>query len=147
MCGAPVCRLPMNSLLLSRRRRWAGRILSGLVLAFLSMDLAFKFSAAPEVAEANAALGLPLELLPLLGVLLGCCMLLYTVPRTAVLGAVLLTGYLGGAVCAHLRVFHPAFSHTLFPVYVGALAWLGLALRDPRVGLLLSSTPTPGEAP
>ena len=80
------------------------------------------------------------KVLPLclvLGFLLAACLVLYLVPKTAPLGAVLLTGYLGGAVAIHLRIGDPAFSHTLFPVYVGAMLWLGLYLRDARVRQLI----------
>jgi len=72
-----------------------------------------------------------------LGVLLLACTLLYAVPRTAVLGAILLTGYLGGAVATHLRVGDPLFSHVLFGVYMGVALWLGLYLRDARLRALV----------
>ena len=104
-------------------RRWPGRVLSGL----------------PAVAEASTRLGLPEHLGPTLGLVLLACLALYVVPRTAVLGAVLLTGYLGGAVLAHLRVGDPLISHTLFPIYIGALLWAGLYLRDDRVRRLVAA--------
>jgi hypothetical protein len=116
-----------------RASRWAGRVLSGIPAAFLVLDVAIKFANIPSVAEQSLRLGLSPAIAPGLGVLLAVCLGLYLVPRTAVLGAVLLTGYLGGAVAIHLRVGDPLASHTLFPVYVGALLWAGLYLRDARV--------------
>jgi hypothetical protein len=113
--------------------RWTGRVLSGLPVLFLVFDVAIKLIGHPAVAEASEHLGLPLDLAPRVAVILAACLALYLVPRTAVLGAVLLTGYLGGAVLVHLRVGDPLISHALFPVYVGTLLWAGLYLRDPRV--------------
>lgn len=113
--------------------RWAGRVLSGIAVLFLTFDAAIKLADIKAVAEASQRLGLPDHLAGALGTLLLACLTLYVVPRTAVLGAVLLTGYLGGAVAMHLRVGDPLFSHTLFPVYVGAMLWAGLFLRDARV--------------
>ena len=110
----------------------------GLPSLLLAFDVLGKLLRRPEVAEASVRLGLPVELGTTLGVLLGACLALYLVPRTAVLGAVLLTGYLGGAVAIHLRVGDPLASHTLFPVWVGALLWLGLGLRDARVRALVA---------
>ncbi len=115
------------------RARWLGRVLTGVPSLFLAVDALGKLIAPRAVVEASARLGLGGELLPVLGVLLAACLALYLVPRTATLGAVLLTGYLGGAVLAHLRVDDPLLSHTLFPAYVGACLWAGLYLRDPRV--------------
>ena len=117
----------------------AGRILSGLAVAMLALDAAGKLIA-PDLMIANSpALGLPADagFYRLLGAILAVCTALYTWPRTAILGAVLLTGYLGGAVAMQLRVDSPLFSHTLFGVYVGAIVWLGLWLRDARVRALI----------
>jgi hypothetical protein len=91
----------------------------------------------PAVAEASKQLGLPESINGGLGVILVACLALYLFPRTAALGAVLLTAYLGGAVAIHVRVGDPLFSHTLFPTYVGAMLWLGLFLRDGRVRALV----------
>jgi hypothetical protein len=109
----------------------AGRIVSGLVATFLIFDAGAKLALVRQVVEANAQLGFPVEQLPLVGTLLLLSTVLYLVPRTAVLGAVLLTGYLGGAIAVQLRVGNPAFE-TLFPAMVAALAWAGLLLRDAR---------------
>jgi DoxX-like family len=116
------------------RAYWAGWVLSGLVIAFLLMDAAMKLMALPVVLEAGAPLGLPgTDLARGLGTLLLVCTVLYTVPQTAVLGAILLTGYLGGAVATHMRVGSPLFTHVLFGVYLGILLWGGLYLRDARL--------------
>ena len=118
------------------RSGWA---LSGLVIAFLALDGAMKLVQPAIVAETTAQLGWPADptTLTLLGALLLGSTLLYALPRTAVLGAILLTGYLGGAVATHARIGSPLFSHTLFGVYLGVLVWAGLWLRDARVRALL----------
>jgi hypothetical protein len=122
-----------------RRAYWAGWAMSGLVIAFLLLDAAMKLLALPVVLQASAGLGFPASaaMARELGVILLACTLLYAMPRTAVLGAILVTGYLGGAVAAQLRAGEPLFSHILFGVYLGLLAWGGLYLRDPRLRALL----------
>ena len=122
----------------SKGKVWTGRIVSLLVVLFLLMDAVMKFVKPAPVVEACAKLSLPLELITPIGVVLLLCTVLYMFPRTAVLGAVLLTGYLGGAVSIHLRAGDPLWSHALFPVYVGVLGWLGLFLRDSRVRSFVS---------
>lgn len=92
----------------------------------------------PEALEAGAALQWPIEKMPLVGTILLTCTILYAIPRTAILGAVLLTGYLGGAVASHIRVSNPLFSHTLFPIYIAVFVWLGLYLKDVRLKVFLS---------
>jgi hypothetical protein len=116
---------------------WTGRVLSGLPTLFMLFDAAVKFSGARFVAESSERIGWPNPLNPLLGVVVLACVALYLVKRTSVLGAVLLTGYLGGAVAIHARIGDPLVSHTLFPVYVGAMFWVGLVLRDARVRALI----------
>ena len=125
--------LPLSS----SAARWSGRVLTGIPVAFMLFDATIKFAHIPEVAEASLKLGWPTHLNPLLGVVILGCLALYLWPRTAALGATLLTGYLGGAVAIHLRVGDPLATHTLFPVYVGALFWAGLVLRDARVRALV----------
>jgi hypothetical protein len=120
-------------------RRWPGRVLSGIPAAFLAFDAAIKLANPAFVAEASVRSGVPPELSVGLGVLLAACLALYLIPRTAPIGAVLLTGYLGGAVLTHLRIGDPLISHTLFPIYVGALLWAGLYLRDDRVRRLVAA--------
>ncbi|MGZ4814651.1 MAG: DoxX family protein [Terriglobales bacterium] len=121
----------------SKGNLWAGRIISGLVVAFLLMDTAFKFLKPAPVVETFAHVGIPISHANALGVLCLVCIVIYAIPQTAVLGAVLLTGYMGGAVSTHWRVEDPLFSHVLFPVYFGGLAWLGVYLREPRLWSLL----------
>jgi DoxX-like family len=117
----------------------AGWAMSGLATLFLALDGAMKAAQLPIVAETSAQLGWPTDAatIYLLAALLLGSTLLYAVPRTAVLGAILLTGYLGGAVATHVRIGSPVFSHSLFGVYIGILVWGGLWLRDPRVRALV----------
>ena len=117
--------------------RWTGRIMSGLAVAFLLMDAVMKFVKPEVVIKGTVELGFSDNVILPLGVVLLVSTLLYAFPRTAVLGAILLTGYLGGAVCTHVRVGNPLFSHVLFPTYLGALIWGGLLLRDSRLRTLL----------
>jgi hypothetical protein len=121
----------------SKKSVWVGRVLSGLVVLFLIPDGIIKFIKPAPVIETSAHLGLPLSLANTLGVLLLVCTAIYVFPRTSILGAILLTGYLGGAVATHLRVGDPLFSHILFPTYLGVLLWLGLYLRDSRLRALI----------
>ena len=115
-----------------------GWAMSGLVIAFMLMDATMKLLALPVVLESGVPLGFPgVGMAHALGTILLICTVLYIAPQTAVLGAVLLTGYLGGAVATHVRVGSPLFSHVLFGVYLGVLLWGGLYLRDPRLRELL----------
>jgi hypothetical protein len=122
----------------SKAKVWSGRILTGLAVAFLLFDGTMKLGPAAPVVEAMSQLGYPAGLARGIGMLLLGCVALHVNPRTSILGAVLLTGYLGGAVASQLRIESPLFSHTLFPVYVGAMIWGGLLLRDERLRALLS---------
>ena len=119
---------------------WAGRIISALVILFLIADAGGKLLAPAAMIANSPPIGLPAEVgfYRLLGAILLPCVALYAWPRTAPLGAVLVTGYLGGAIACHLRVGSPIFTHTLFGVYVGVLLWLGLWLRDARVRALFA---------
>jgi hypothetical protein len=128
---------PADAAPISRRARIAGRVLSGLAVLFLTFDASIKFFVTPEAVEATRQLGWQPHHFPIIGTLAVVCLLFYLVPRTAVLGAVLWTGYLGGAIATHVRVDNPLFSHVLFPIYVAAFIWGGLYLRDPRVRALL----------
>jgi hypothetical protein len=119
------------------RTAWGGRTLSGLAALFLLADGAGKLLRARPVMEGTIQLGYAPEIVFTLGVVLVSCVLTYLVPRTSVLGALLLTGYLGGAVATHVRVGNPLFTHVLFPTYVAALLWGGLLLRDARLRALL----------
>lgn len=117
---------------------WAGRILSALPALFLLLDGIAKLVKPAAVVEATVQLGYLDSVIVGLGVVLVACTILYLIPRTAVLGAILLTGYLGGAVATHVRVGGPVFS-ILMPVILGVMLWGGLYLRDGRVRFLLSS--------
>lgn len=130
---------------LRRGQLWTGRALTGLAALFLLMDAVVKLLELPPALEGTHQLGYPASVVFPLGLVLLSCVVLYLVPRTSVLGAVLLTGYLGGAVATHVRVESPLWSHTLFPLYVGALIWGGLYLRDERVRALLRA-PRPKRA-
>jgi ABC-type Na+ efflux pump permease subunit len=118
---------------ISRNRLWAGRIISALSVLFLLFDAVIHIIRIGPVDQGFADLGWPTSLSPTLGIIELICVVLYVIPRMSVLGAVLLTGYLGGAVATNLRVGLPLFSHVLFPVYVGVLLWGGLYLRDLRL--------------
>jgi len=122
---------------------WTGRILSGLAVAFLVMDAGMKLVPIKPVIDAMQELGFNGgdALARGLGVLLLACTLLYAFPRTAPLGALLLTGYLGGAMAVQLRAGNPWFSHILFGGYIGLMLWAGLLLRSSELrGLLFPST-------
>lgn len=121
----------------SRKMLWAGRILSGLPALFLLADSAGKFIRPAPVVEGTIKLGYSESVILPLGVVLLVCTVLYLIPRTAVLGAILLTGYLGGAVDANVRAGNPLFSHILFPVCFGVFLWGGLYLRDARLRALI----------
>ncbi len=118
---------------------WTGRILSGLVILFLLMDGAIKVMPIQPVTDSLKELGYPTSdsFARLLGTIVLVGTALYAWPRTAVLGAILLTGLFGGAIASHLRLGDPLFSHTLFGVYLGMLMWGGLWFRDPALRALL----------
>jgi len=124
----------------SRKALWTGRVLSGLGVLFMVFDGGVKvLDLIPPEAKAANSLGWPDHALPTIGVIALLCTALYLIPRTALLGAVLLTGYFGGAIASHVRVDSPLFSHTLFPTYIAALFWIGLFLRDNRVRALFAT--------
>lgn len=117
----------------SKTRLWISYIMSGLVILFMLMDSIMKFVKPAEVIEGSIALGYAEHHLAIMGVLGLISTLLYLFPRTSVLGAILLTGYFGGAIATHLRLDNPLFTHTLFTVYFGILVWGGLWLRNPKL--------------
>jgi hypothetical protein len=117
----------------SAARLWTGRVLTGLAVLFLAFDLAAKLLQAPMAVQGTVALGYPASTIMPIGLIELACLVVYLVPRTAPLGAVLWTGYLGGAIATHVRLGNPLFTHVLFPIYVAALIWGGLWLRDRRV--------------
>ena len=119
------------------RSRWIGRSLSAIAVLFLTFDVAIKLAGSAMAVEGTTQLGFAPEHVFVIGLIELGCLILYLVPRTAPLGAVLWTGYLGGAIATHLRLYNPLFSHTLFPIYVAVLLWGGLYLRDARVRALV----------
>lgn len=114
-----------------------GRAISGFIGLFLLADSIAKLVQPAAVLEASAHLGIPLPLVPAIGIILLTCTILYLIPATSILGAILLTGYLGGALLSHLRAGDPIFSHVLFPADIGALMWLSLLLREERLRALI----------
>ena len=119
----------------SKGTLWAGRIISGLPVLFLLLDGAMKLVKPAPVVEATVGLGYRESVIIPIGVVLIVCTILYLIPKTSVLGAILLTGYLGGAVATHVRTGESLFS-IVFPVIFGVLLWLGLYLRDTRLRAL-----------
>ena len=117
----------------STKAVWARRILSALPVVFLTFDTAIKVFQLPVAVEATTQLGFTAGAVLAVGIVEAVCLVLYLVPRTAVLGAVLWTGYFGGAIATHVRASSPLFTHTLFPIYVAVLLWAGLWLRDGRL--------------
>lgn len=117
----------------SRGGWWTGTILTALAVLFLAMNVAMKFARPEPVVKAFNELGWSPDKAPALGIIQLICLVLYLIPRTAVLGAVLWTGYLGGAIATHVRVGNPLLSHTLFPIYIAAFLWAGLVLRRPSI--------------
>lgn len=119
---------------------WTGRVLSAIAVLFLTFDAAGKLAGVKQAVEGTTELGWQPHHLPILGWIQVVCLVLYLVPRTAPLGAVLWTGYLGGAIATQLRLDNPLFTHILFPIYVAALLWGGLYLRDARVRAAVGPT-------
>lgn len=120
----------------SRATLWGGRILSGLISAFMLMDAVMKLYKPSFVIEATVKLGIPEHTIVGIGIALLVSTLLYMIPATTVLGAILLTGYLGGAIMTHVRVDDPPFT-IVFAALFGVLTWLGVYLREPRLRALL----------
>lgn len=121
----------------SKKRLLAGYVLTVLVGLFLIFDTVIKVLRLAPAIKGTTELGYPAETVLWIGVIELVCVGLYLAPRTSVLGALLLTGYLGGAIATHLRVGSPLLSHTLFPIYVGVLLWGGLYLRETRLHALV----------
>jgi hypothetical protein len=112
---------------------WIGRIVLALPVLFLAVDAVVKLLRIGPVKDSFKELGYPQNLALGIGLLEAICLLVLLIPRTSILGAVLLTGYLGGAVATHVRIGNPLASHVLFPVYIGILIWIGMALIDSRI--------------
>ena len=121
----------------SNKSLWAGRIIGAVAILFLVFDGVGKILALPPVVEGTARLGYPTSVLLGIGIVEVACLIAYVLPRTSVLGAILLTGYLGGAVATHVRIGSPLFSHVLFPIYLAVLIWGALFLRHDRLRVLI----------
>jgi hypothetical protein len=117
----------------SRGALWTGRALSAIAVLFLTFDSVGKLLEVQPVLDGAAQLGYPPSSMFGIGVILLLGVVVYVIPSTSVLGAVLLTGYLGGAIATHVRVQNPLLTHTIFPIYVALFVWGGLFLRDPRL--------------
>ena len=118
---------------ISRSKLWTGRVLTVIVVLFLIFDATIHLLVITPVVDSFNQLGIPVNLAVTIGVVELTCLILYVIPRTSVLGAVLLTGYLGGAIAIQLRIGAPLFSTSLFPVYLGVLMWGSLVLRERRL--------------
>ena len=129
---------PTQSAVRTPARVWIGRVLSGIATAFMLFDGLFKIPKPTAVVQAMAQLGYPEHLAVGIGVIALACTIVYAIPRTAVFGAVLLTGYLGGAIASQIRIQAPAFN-LVFPLILAAFIWGGLYLRDARVRALVGS--------
>jgi DoxX-like family len=125
--------LAVNTKIVSKKKLWTSRILVGLAVLFLFFDSIAKILKLKNVVEVTTKLGWPENLIIVIGVILFICTILYLIPRTSILGAILLTGYLGGAVATQASAGNPLFSNVLFPVYLGVMLWGGLYLRDEKV--------------
>ena len=117
----------------SKKSLWTGRILSGLMGAFLLFDMGIHLLKPAPVVETFAKMNLPIRFSVALGIVELLCVALYAIPATSILGAILLTGYLGGAVAIQMTAGNPFFGEVLFPVYVGVILWGGIYLRDERL--------------
>ncbi len=127
----------------NRKLIWSGRVVSTIPILFLLFDGVIKLLRIAPVLESFAHLGYDPQIAVGIGILELACVALVLVPRTAVAGAVLITGYLGGAVATHLRIGDPLLTHVLFPAYVAAMLWSGLLLRDARLRTLILLKPSP----
>ena len=121
----------------AKKRSIAGYVLTGLVALFLTFDTVMKLLQLAPAVQGTTELGYPAGTVIVIGVIELVCLVLYLVPRTSVLGALVLTGYLGGAIATHVRVGSPLPTHTLFPIYVALMVWGGLYLRASRLRELL----------
>ncbi len=129
---------------ISTKSLWTGRILSGLTVLFMLLDSGMKVLRAQAAVEGTVQLGYPESVVVGIGVALLISTLFYAIPGTSVFGAILLTGYLGGAIATNVRVSAPLFTHILFPVYIAAMAWGGLYLRDSRLRALVPLSQSTG---
>jgi hypothetical protein len=123
----------------SSAAKWTARVITALAALFFAFDLGIKLLALQPAIQGTTELGFAASLVRPIGVIELACLVLYLVPRTAPLGAILFTGYLGGAIATHVRLGNPLFTHQLSPIYFAAMLWLPLYLRDARVRALVAS--------
>jgi len=116
---------------------WIGRVLSALAVLFLLFDSVVKLLQLPVAMDGTTQLGYPASVVFGIGLVELVCLVLYVIPQTSVFGAILFTGYLGGAIATHVRIASPLFTHVLFPIYVALLIWGGLYARDERLRSLI----------
>lgn len=133
----PITQVATRSGSVSKKSLWTGRVMSGLVAAFMVFDAFIHLTKPAPVVEAFAKLGFPLRLAVDIGIVELLCVVLYLIPHTSILGAILLTGYLGGAIAIQLPTGNSLFGEVLFPVYIGVLVWGGIYLRDDRLRTLI----------
>lgn len=126
-----------NTPVVSKGRLWTARIMGGLVIAFMLMDSIFKLIPNEIVTAGTLELGYQANHIPIMGTLGLLSILLFAIPRTQILGAILLTGYFGGVIATHLRLDNPLFSHILFPVYLAILAWGSLWVKNEQLRRLI----------
>lgn len=124
----------------SNKALWTSRVMRAIVVLFLLTDTGIHLAQPAPVVQAMNQLGFPLGVTLIIGIIELVCTVLYVIPATSIIGAVLLTGYLGGAVAAHMRVGNPVFETYIFPVLVGALLWGGLLLIDSRLRALAGAS-------
>jgi hypothetical protein len=122
---------------ISGKRLWTGRVLTTLIVLFMIFDGVIHIMKPPAVVEAFKELGLPLRLSVPIAIVELACLALYAIPRTCILGAILLTGYFGGAIAIQVIAGHPFFSQTLFPVYFAIVMWAGIYGREGRLRALI----------
>ncbi|MCB0278491.1 MAG: DoxX family protein [Calditrichaeota bacterium] len=123
----------------SNAKIWSARIMAAIVILFMLMDSIFKFIKPAEVIKGTVELGYTEDHIVTIGVLALISTILYAIPRTTILGAILLTGYYGGAIATHFRIDNPLFSHILFPVYLAILMWGAIWLRNEKFRELFQS--------
>ncbi|MCH1624420.1 DoxX family protein [Ferdinandcohnia quinoae] len=122
---------------ISKGRLWTARVMSGIVILFMLFDSITKLFKLTVSVEGTVEMGFAENHVTIIGLLAFLSVILYAIPQTSILGAILLTGFLGGVVASHVRIDNPLFSHTLFPVYLGILTWAGIYLRDERLQNIL----------
>ena len=121
----------------STKTTWIGRVLSGFAILFLLFDTVIKLLQLPVAVEGTTQLGYPASVVFGIGAIELVCLALYVLPQTSVFGAILFTGYLGGAIATHVRLGNPLFTHVLFPIYVAVLLWGGLYATDAGLRALI----------